>query len=80
MDVAKRTDTLLEVRIACANRPGLLVDIMEAIESTGLAITHTRIACHNDCVVEYLSLEVRKLNNEVIEACKCSDLVLILLH
>lgn len=57
VDVA-RQDGLLEVRIVCANRPGLLVDVMEAVESRGFTIMQARIACHNEIVVEYLSLEV----------------------
>ncbi|KAG0601964.1 hypothetical protein M758_11G151300 [Ceratodon purpureus] len=56
VDVA-RQDGLLEVRIVCANRPGLLVDVMEAVESRGFTIMQARIACHNEIVVEYLSLE-----------------------
>ncbi|XP_024358843.1 transcription factor SCREAM2 isoform X2 [Physcomitrium patens] len=52
-----RRDGLLEVWIVCANRPSLLVDVMEAVESRGLAVTHARIACHNDIVFEYLRLE-----------------------
>jgi len=59
MDVAKRNG-LLEVTIVCGNRPGLLVDIMEAIECSGLTILHTRIACHNEILVEHFSLEVNE--------------------
>lgn len=57
MDVA-RGDGLLEVRIVCANRPGLLVDVMEAVEARGLTIVQVRIACRDEIVVEYLTLEV----------------------
>jgi UTP:GlnB (protein PII) uridylyltransferase len=60
VEVMKRDPGGMEVRIVCANRPGLLVDVMEAVESRGLTITHARIACHgDDIVVKYLSLEVR---------------------
>jgi hypothetical protein len=57
VDVA-RGDGLLEVRIVCANRPGLLVDVMEAVEARGLTIVQVRIACRDEIVVEYLTLEV----------------------
>lgn len=58
VEVMKRGPGGLEVRIVCANRPGLLVDVMEAVESRGLTITQARISCHSDdIVVKYLSLE-----------------------
>lgn len=60
VEVMKRGPGGMEVRIVCTNRPGLLVDVMEAVESRGLTITQARIACHSDdIVVKYLSLEVR---------------------
>lgn len=63
VSVAKQNG-LLEVSIVCANRPGLLVEIMEAIESAGLTIMYTRIACHNETVVEHLSLEMNEDTQE----------------
>jgi len=59
----KRDHGVLEVRIVCANRLGLLVDVMEAVESRGLTVTHAKISCHSDVVFEYLSLEVRFVNS-----------------
>lgn len=58
-----KRDGVLEVHIVCANRPGLLVDVMAAVESRGLTIAHAKIACHSDIVFEYLSLEVRPVNS-----------------
>jgi len=57
-----KRDGVLEVRIVCANRPGLLVDVMEAVESRGLTVVDAKIACHSNIVFEYLSLEVRHAN------------------
>lgn len=54
-----RIDGLLEVRLMCSNRPGVLVDVMEAVESRGLTIVQARIKCHNDIVFQKLRLEVR---------------------
>lgn len=56
VEVVKR-DGLLEVCIVCVNRPGLLVDVMSAVESRSFDVVQVRIACHDDIVVEYLSLE-----------------------
>lgn len=73
--MAKRNG-LLEIRIVCANRPGILVDIMEAVESRGLAIMQNRIACHNEIVIEYLSLEVNHhstLHSRMLEILKTSE-------
>ena len=54
-----KTDGVMEVRILCANRPGLLIDVMEAVESRGLAVTHAQIVCHSDIVFRYLNPEVK---------------------
>jgi len=62
VEVMKR-DGVLEVRMVCANRPGLLVDLMEAVESHGLTVIDAKIACHSNIVFEYLSLEVRPTNS-----------------
>lgn len=56
VEVMKR-DGVLEVRMVCANRPGLLVDVMEAVESRGLTVVDAKIASHSNIVFEYLSLE-----------------------
>jgi len=68
VNVAKRNG-LLEVSIVCANRPGLLVEIMEAIESAGLTIMYTRIACHDEIVVEHLSIEVKRMISQLCTYC-----------
>lgn len=53
-----RKEGKLEVRIECVNRPGLLVDIMGALESSRLTVLQASIACHGDILFEALSLEV----------------------
>lgn len=56
VEVMKR-DGVLEVRMVCANRPGLLVDVMETVESRGLTVIDAKIACDSNIVIEYLSLK-----------------------
>lgn len=70
-----RTEGVLEVRLVCTNRPGLLVDVMEAVESRGLTVMDANIACHNNFVVEYLSLQseesvTAKGDDEEVESVK----------
>ncbi|KAG0563859.1 hypothetical protein KC19_8G065300 [Ceratodon purpureus] len=60
VEVMKR-DGVMEVRIVCPTRPGLLVDVMEAVEARGLTITQARIACYKDNNnFKYLSLEIEE--------------------
>lgn len=55
----KREEGKIEVHIACTNRPGLLVDIMSALESKRITVLHASIACRQNVLFEALSLEVR---------------------
>lgn len=55
----KREEGKIEVHIACMNRPGLLVDIMGALDSKRITVLHASIACRQDILFEALSLEVR---------------------
>lgn len=53
----KREEGKIEVHIACTNRPGLLVDIMSALESKRITVLHASIACRQNVLFEALSLE-----------------------
>lgn len=55
----KREEGKMEVHIACINRPGLLVDIMGALDSRRITVLHARIACRQNVLFEALTLEVR---------------------
>ncbi|KAG0577485.1 hypothetical protein KC19_5G159800 [Ceratodon purpureus] len=57
----KREEGKIEVHIACMNRPGLLVDIMGALDSKRITVLHASIACRQDVLFEALSLEKETL-------------------
>lgn len=57
--VVKREEGKVEVHIACINRPGLLVDIMGALDSKRITVLHARIACRQNVLFEALTIEVR---------------------
>lgn len=57
MVVVKREEGKMEVQIACINRPGLLVDIMGALDSKRITVLHARIACRQNVLFEALTLE-----------------------
>lgn len=57
----KREEGKMEVHIACMNRPGLLVDIMGALDSKRITVLHASIACRQDVLFEALSIEKETL-------------------
>lgn len=53
-----RTDEGLKIHIECHKRPGLLVEIMELLESCGLNVEEASIACQEHLVFDGIGSEV----------------------
>ncbi|XP_024356358.1 transcription factor SCREAM2 [Physcomitrium patens] len=53
-----RTEEGLKIHIECDKRPGLLVEIMELLESRGLNVEQASIACVDQLVFDGISSEI----------------------
>lgn len=66
-----RTEQGLNIHIECVKRPGLLVDIMELLESSGLNVEQASIICQEHLIFDGLGSEVEDNDAGVCRHVSC---------